>query len=63
MGIDGADPVQRPKDTRQFRIDQGQRNLIPTVGVEKNKVCYPVQVSTREGKRHLPVQSDCCPQS
>ena len=38
MGIDGADPFQRPKDTRQFRIDQGQRNLIPTVGVEKNEV-------------------------
>ena len=28
MGIDRADPIQRPNDACQFRIDQGQRNLI-----------------------------------
>jgi len=28
MGIDDANSIQRPNDTGQFRIDQGQRNLL-----------------------------------
>jgi len=28
MGIDRADPIQRPNDACQLGIDQGQRNLI-----------------------------------
>ena len=33
IGIDCADPIQRPNDACQFRIDQGQRNLINSVHV------------------------------
>jgi len=45
MGIDRADPIQRPNDACQLGIDQGQRNRSEVIAVLRVEGCVTLQPS------------------
>jgi len=49
MEIDCADPIQRPKDARQFRVDQSQRNWSKVIAVLRVEGCVTLQPSVAIG--------------